>query len=229
MRDALKNGELKVLGRLVDASNASLLCDVEDTDGSTTRVIYKPIAGERPLWDFPEGNLAGREVATYLLSELLGLGVVPETILRDGPYGMGAVQRWIEVDESIDTTQYADSLKPAIRKIAFLDAIVNNTDRKFGHLLPKNDYEIYGCDHGLTFHQVEKLRTVLWQFAGEAFNFEEVEGLKSLMRLMPLGVLKDHISAPEMTALEKRVQKLLKAGEFPQPSEEWPSVPWPPF
>jgi hypothetical protein len=174
--------ELKVIGRLVDALNATLLCEIEDRGATAIKVIYKPQAGERPLWDFPEGNLAGREVAAYRLSEVLGLHVIPETILRDGPFGVGSVQRWVDIDEDLDATALASSQSTAIRKIAFLDVLLNNTDRKFGHLLPVSKDEILACDHGLTFHVDDKLRTVLWQFSSQ-----EVSGIESsLLQFSPI-------------------------------------------
>ena len=158
----LENSELEVIGRLVDASNASLLCQL--SDGS--KAIYKPIAGERPLWDFPDGNLASREVAAYYISEVGKFNLVPKTILREGPFGLGAVQQWIEIAEELDVVEFAQGKNPELRKMALFDVLVNNSDRKFGHILPSSSETIYGCDHGVTFHIENKLRTVIWQFAG---------------------------------------------------------------
>lgn len=220
---------MKVLGRLVDASNATLLCEIETAQDAALKVIYKPAAGERPLWDFPNGNLAGREVAAFLLSESLGLGVVPETILRDGPFGLGSVQRWIEIDEKIDLGEYAESEDPYIRKIAFMDLLLNNTDRKFGHLLPTDHGSIFACDHGLTFHVEDKLRTVLWQFADQPFNSEEKESLSKLVNATDLTIFSTFISDDEIEALTRRSHSLLHHGKFPSPSGDWPAVPWPPF
>ena len=149
---ALEQSELVVTGRLVDASNASLFAHV-DFNGLQIACIYKPIAGERPLWDFDKGCLAYREFAAYCVSEFLGLDLVPFTILRDGPYGQGMVQEWIEINESIDLSEYFSKDHPELRKMAFFDAIVNNTDRKIGHILPTAGNKTYGCDHGVTFHE----------------------------------------------------------------------------
>ena len=173
-------GELVVEGRFVDASNATLFakCTLGDDE---IAVIYKPVAGERPLWDFPDGKLADRELAAYLLSEALGLHLVPFTILRDGPFGIGMVQEWIEIAEEIDVVNLAQSGHPRIREMALFDAIINNTDRKYGHILTKSDGSIFGCDHGVTFHQDPKLRTVLWQFAGESFLTSEITLLQQAL------------------------------------------------
>jgi len=226
---SLINGELSIIGRLVDASNATLLCELTTDDDQPFKVIYKPGAGERPLWDFPEGNLAGREVAAFQLSEDLGLSVIPETVLREGPFGLGSVQRWIEIDESIDLSTLASSTSPEIRDIAFLDILLNNTDRKFGHLLPLEDGRILGCDHGLTFHTEDKLRTVLWQFANEPITPQEEKSLRTLGETLDPERYIGLISEEEFAALLIRAERLLSTGLFPMPSEDWPAVPWPPF
>lgn len=229
MIPSLINGELSIIGRLVDASNATLLCELTTDDDQPFKVIYKPGAGERPLWDFPEGNLAGREVAAFQLSEDLGLSVIPETVLREGPFGLGSVQRWIEIDESIDLSTLASSTSPEIRDIAFLDILLNNTDRKFGHLLPIEDGRILGCDHGLTFHTEDKLRTVLWQFANEPITPQEEKSLRTLGETLDPERYIGLISEEEFTAFLMRAERLLNTGLFPMPSEDWPAVPWPPF
>jgi hypothetical protein len=226
---SLINGELSIIGRLVDASNATLLCELTTDDDQPFKVIYKPGAGERPLWDFPEGNLAGREVAAFQLSEDLGLSVIPETVLREGPFGLGSVQRWIEIDESIDLSTLASSTSPEIRDIAFLDILLNNTDRKFGHLLPLEDGRILGCDHGLTFHTEDKLRTVLWQFTNQPITPQEEKSLRTLGETLDPERYIGLISEEEFAALLMRAERLLNTGLFPMPSEDWPAVPWPPF
>jgi len=226
---SLISGELSIIGRLVDASNATLLCELTTDEDQPFKVIYKPGAGERPLWDFPEGNLAGREVAAFQLSEDLGLSVIPETVLREGPFGLGSVQRWIEIDESIDLSTLASATSPEIRDIAFLDILLNNTDRKFGHLLPLEDGRILGCDHGLTFHTEDKLRTVLWQFADEPITPQEEKSLRTLGATLDPERYIGLISEEEFAALLMRAERLLKTGLFPLPSEDWPAVPWPPF
>jgi hypothetical protein len=224
----LEAGEMEVLGRLVDASNATLLCEIKSATGDF-KVIYKPVAGERPLWDFPDGNLAHREVAAYRVSELLGLHVVPETILREGPFGLGSVQRWIDIDEELDIVAIAQSKSFAMEKIALFDAVVNNTDRKFGHILPISESEVYGCDHGLTFHSEDKLRTVLWQFSGDQIPENFLKSLNIFLDLLPESRLNNLLTDDEIFALKNRVTDLIEIGTYPFPSDEWPAVPWPPF
>ena len=211
----------------MDASNATLFakCVLEEIEVS---VIYKPIAGERPLWDFPDGNLAGREVSAYLFSEELGLHLVPYTILREGPFGPGMVQEWIEIDEELDIVEIAQSTHPAIRAMALFDAIINNTDRKYGHILPKSNEEIFGCDHGVTFHEDPKLRTVLWQFTNEKFTQAERKIIENGIEVSK-ALLTEHLTDREIEALIERSRQLLERGAFPEPSQDWPAVPWPPF
>ena len=227
VRNVIDVGELSVEGRFVDASNATLFAKsvLEEIEVS---VIYKPIAGERPLWDFPDGNLAGREVSAYLLSEELGLHLVPYTILREGPFGPGMVQEWIEIDEELETVEIAQSTHPAIRAMALFDAIINNTDRKYGHILPKSNEEIFGCDHGVTFHEDPKLRTVLWQFTNEKFTQAERKIIENAIEVSK-ALLSEHLTDPEIEALIERSRQLLERGAFPEPSQDWPAVPWPPF
>lgn len=225
----LETGELVVTGRLVDASNATLYAKVK-LDAMEKICIYKPIAGERPLWDFPDGTLADREYAAYLVSEFLSLHVVPLTILRDGPYGKGMVQEWIDIDESIDLANYFSQDIPELRRMAFFDAIVNNTDRKIGHLLPMQSGELFGCDHGVTFHEEDKLRTVLWQWAGDQLTEEEVASLELLVASLGFNFdLSDHLTTNEIGALKARAIKMLQAGTMPLPSPDWPAIPWPAF
>jgi hypothetical protein len=231
---AMHSGELSVTGRLVDASNATLFGVISVTDESDTeeiRVIYKPVAGERPLWDFPDGNLAHREYAAFLVSEIAQWNLVPTTILRDGPFGPGMVQQWIDIDESIDLALYYRQDEPLLRKLALFDAVINNTDRKIGHLLPTEDGKLLGCDHGVTFHHEDKLRTVLWQWAGHALTDSERQELQRLAENLrnQSSTFLEFITEIEMQALLKRIKRLLEEGVFPQPSDEWPAVPWPPF
>lgn len=229
--ETLSQSPLTVEGRLVDASNATLYGSVSLSTEKTFAVVYKPIAGERPLWDFNEGNLASREVAAYKVSIWLGFDCVPPTVLRDGPYGPGAVQQWIDVDESVDIIALGQSDRKEIRQMALFDAVINNTDRKFGHILPSPTGQIYGCDHGVTFHVDNKLRTVIWQFAGDEFSQQERESLQSLRDLLDgqgRSDLSTLLSQDEITALQKRLDNLLESGIFPFPSQEWPAIPWPP-
>lgn len=229
MSEILDKGKLEVIGRLVDASNATLFGEIS-LDGHTKRVIYKPIAGERPLWDFPDGNLASREYAAYLISDFGEFNLVPRTLLRDGPFGIGSVQEWIEIDEEIDVIEIAQSNDRAIRSMALFDVIVNNTDRKFGHILIDKNSKIYGCDHGVTFHVDFKLRTVIWQFAGLSLKSEEKDQLKKVLHGIFQGELdlRELLTSEEIEALASRIENLLTSESFPLPSEEWPAVPWPP-
>ena len=225
--EAIKSANLIVIGRLVDASNATLQATLENTD-PVMKVIYKPVLGEKPLWDFADGNLANREYAAYLLSELGDFNLVPTTVLREGPFGSGMVQEWIEIDEELDVVDFGQSNDPQLRKLALFDAIINNTDRKFGHLLVDHDGKLRGCDHGVCFHQENKLRTVLWQFAGEQFTTEEIELLNKVAKLDLNSLFAELLTSAEISALSERIANLLAAGQFPFPSDEWPAIPWPP-
>jgi uncharacterized repeat protein (TIGR03843 family) len=227
----LRDGVLRVTGRLVDASNATLYA-IADLAGQEMVCIYKPKAGERPLWDFPDGCLAHREYAAYLVSEYLGFNVVPLTVLRDGPYGEGMAQEWITIDESVDLAKFFATDHPGLRAMALFDAIINNTDRKIGHLLPINDDVVFGCDHGVTFHVEDKLRTVLWQWAGDSLTTNEIEILKKALISLEGELrrqLETLLTTQEIDALAARVQRLLNEGTFPQPNPNWPAVPWPAF
>jgi uncharacterized repeat protein (TIGR03843 family) len=224
--DLILNGELSVVGRLVDASNATLLAQVSGTDPKV-EVIYKPVAGERPLWDFPDGNLAFREYSAYLLSDLAKFHIVPYTVLREGPFGFGMVQEWIQIDESVDVVEFGQSDDAQLRKLALFDAIINNTDRKFGHLLVDINGALKGCDHGVAFHSEDKLRTVLWQFADDEFSTDEIDLLTNVKNL-DLDVFKEYLTQDEIGALSRRIQQLSVSGRFPEPSQSWPAVPWPP-
>lgn len=224
-------GNLSVVGRLVDASNATLYAEIE-FDGEKRTCIYKPIAGERPLWDFAEGCLAHREYAAYLVSEYLGLSLVPYTILRDGPYGMGMVQEWVEIDESVDLATFFSSDSEQLKSMALFDAIINNTDRKIGHLLPTEDGALYGCDHGVTFHSEDKLRTVLWQWAGEPLGEKEnfiLQKMKAGLSAQLSQTLTPLLTHDEIEATRHRVNRLLEDQCMPVPNPNWPSIPWPAF
>lgn len=227
----LSQGELQVTGRLVDASNATLYATATHQDQSIT-CIYKPIAGERPLWDFSDGCLAHREYAAYLVSSYLDFNLVPLTILRDGPYGFGMVQQWVDIDESTDLAKFFATDHPQLRSMALFDAIINNTDRKIGHLLPVDGETVFGCDHGVTFHVDDKLRTVLWQWADEPFTTEEIALLKKAQLSLSgeLGqLLTPLLTEQEIAQTMRRVADLLSSGTFPLPNPDWPAVPWPAF
>ncbi|MCD9143435.1 SCO1664 family protein [Streptomyces albireticuli] len=287
-QELLAKGELTVRGQVRGASNAVLYCTVE-YDGVSAACVYKPVAGERPLWDFPDGTLARREVAAYELSEAMGWGLVPPTVLRDGPYGEGMCQLWIEASEGAEGTEgttgaadgmgagpegpaepsgegpllalvdgdepgegwkavgfaevggpgeertallvHADDVR--LRRLAVLDAVINNGDRKGGHLLPAADGRIYAIDHGVTFNADDKLRTLLWGWAGEPLTEEALDALRRLSADLadgrPLAArLAELITPAEIHALRARVADLLRTGRHREPSGQWPAIPWPP-
>lgn len=222
----LLSQSMRVVGRLIDASNATLLAEIE-SDNQTQKVIYKPVAGEKPLWDFQDGNLAHREYCAFLLSNRAGFDLVPNTVLRDGPFGFGMVQEWIDTDEEIDIINFGQSDDSQLKRMAIFDAIINNTDRKYGHLLYK-DRKLLGCDHGVTFHSEDKLRTVIWQFSGEKIDKQEMLLIESASALDYPNLFESYLTQDEIAAIYERINRLLKSGRFPSPSENWPAIPWPP-
>ncbi|MER8044058.1 SCO1664 family protein [Streptomyces sp. NPDC094032] len=256
--DLLGRGELTVRGQVREASNAVLFCSVA-YEGEEAACVYKPVMGERPLWDFPDGNLARREVAAYELSEATGWGLVPPTVLREGPYGEGMVQLWVDADPSAELLALVDGEEagegwkavgpaqvaedrtallvhadtPQLRRMAVLDAVINNGDRKGGHLLPAPDGRLYGIDHGVSFHVDDKLRTLLWGWAGEELTEEAAAVLDRLDgRLAPGTPLAERLggllTGAEVDALRERVAVLRRTGRHPVPSGQWPAIPWPP-
>lgn len=257
--ELLARGELTVRGRIREASNAVLYCTVS-YEGREAACVYKPVIGERPLWDFPDGTLAQREAAAYEVSEATGWGLVPPTVLRDGPHGEGMCQLWIEgpQEEGPELLALVEGDEPSegwkaigfadvgegrtallvhadderLRRLAVLDAVINNADRKGGHLLTDGG-RLYGIDHGVTFNAEDKLRTLLWGWAGEALSAEAVGVLESLRDGLdgeaPLALrLEKLITGAEVDALRARVDALLASGKHPVPSGEWPAIPWPP-
>jgi len=228
----LTSGELTVEGRLVDASNATFYCAVTSAD-RTAACVYKPIAGERPLWDFPDGTLAEREVAAFEVSVALGWPIVPPTVLRDGPAGPGMVQLWIDVDETVEITRFMRRYDvERLRQIAVFDAVINNADRKGGHLLPLADGQVYGVDHGVTFHTQDKLRTVLWQWAGERLPDGMCAQLRALRGDLDAALgerLGELLTRREVARTKSRLDRLLASGRHPEPAGDWPPVPWPPI
>ncbi|MGP4003195.1 SCO1664 family protein [Streptomyces sp. 8N706] len=256
--DLLVRGELTVRGRIRGASNAVLHCAVE-LDGQRADCVYKPVAGERPLWDFPDGTLAQREVAAYELSRATGWDLVPPTVLRDGPYGEGMCQLWIEADPAAELLALIDGEEPGpgwkavgfadvgegrtallvhaddarLRRLAVLDAVINNGDRKGGHLLPTPDGRLYAIDHGVTFNAEDRLRTLLWGWAGEPLTDEAVEVLRRLSADLTDGGglatrLRELVTEAETDAVRDRIGALLREGRHPEPSGQWPAIPWPP-
>jgi uncharacterized repeat protein (TIGR03843 family) len=228
----LTDGELAVEGRLVDASNATFYCAVTAEVG-TAACVYKPIAGERPLWDFPDGTLAEREVAAYEVAVATGWPIVPPTVLRDGPAGPGMVQLWVDCDESVEISRFMRRRDvERLRQIAVLDAVINNADRKGGHLIPTTDGHVYGVDHGVSFNIDDKLRTVLWQWAGARLPAEICAVLAKLREDLdgPLGErLGELLTRREVARTRARVDRLLRSGRHPEPAGDWPPVPWPPI
>jgi len=231
--ELLRSASLEIVGRLTEASNVTLFCELRTEDSpEAPHCVYKPIRGERPLDDFPVGTLAYREVAAYELSEAMGWRIVPPTVLRDGPLGPGMVQAWIEVDEDADIVAMILTRDPRLRRMALFDAIVNNADRKGGHVLPTDDGHLYGCDHGVCFAVEPKLRTVLWGWRGEPLTDEEVACLQTLRSSIDgeLGRrLAESLSAPEVAATARRIDRLLAACHMPLPDPHRPAIPWPPF
>lgn len=234
--ELLRHGEIGVVGRLYASSNNALLCLVTrpGSGGQPDLVatcVYKPVIGERPLADFPDGTLARREVAAFVTSQATGWGIVPPTVLRDGPYGVGMLQLWIRTDESVDPVALVVEADERLRRIAVFDAAVNNTDRKAGHLLPVPGGHVYGVDHGVTFSPVPKLRTVLWSWRGEPFAPDEAAVLRALRLGLDgeLGAsLRELLDPIELAATARRIDRLLAAGTFPQPDPRRPALPWPP-
>lgn len=255
--ELLSRGTMEVEGRLVDASNTTLRAEI-GLDGLTARCVYKPVQGERPLWDFPDGTLAGREVSAFLVSQATGWGLVPPTVLRDGPLGPGACQLWIDEpedaesligfvpaydvppgwlpvasarDEDGDAYALAHADDPRLSHLAVLDAVINNADRKGGHVLYASGGRILGVDHGVSFHVENKLRTVLWGWTGRRLPPESMEVLTRLDAELSgaLGErLEEHLTMSEVQHAQLRVRRLLRGGRFPKPPRDWPAVPWPP-
>ncbi len=231
--DLLSRGDLAVRGRLVDASNATMYCEIS-LDDVAAACVYKPVAGERPLWDFPEGTLAGRELAAYAVSRSGGWDVVPPTVYRDGPFGPGMCQLWVDADDTVDLVALARRTDhQGLRQMAVFDAVVNNADRKIGHLLPMPDGHLYGCDHGVCFGTDYKLRTVLWQWRGKKLTSQATAALRRLQESLDGGPLAAELAGwltgEEIEATRKRAALLLEHKVHPFPPADWPAVPWPPI
>jgi uncharacterized repeat protein (TIGR03843 family) len=222
----LRTGEVTVRGRMPWSSNATFLvtltCGEDEMLG-----IYKPGKGERPLWDFPRG-LYRREVAAAVLSDALGWSAIPDTVVRDGPLGVGSVQRYVDhdPDDQYFTLVEEPRHHPALRRLCALDIVANNTDRKAGHCLLDRDGRIWGIDNGLCFHPDPKLRTVIWDFAGEAVPDDVLADLAGLLGRLPAG-LDEHLDGEELDALADRTAWLVEAGRFPAPHPDHRPYPWP--
>lgn len=232
---ALSRGTLEPAAAMPYSSNYTLLTTVQHEDLEIL-AIYKPQRGERPLWDFPRGTLYRREVAAYLISETLGFGLVPPTIVRNGPYGPGMLQYYIDNDDDVHlfTLLQAGGYEQEIRRICAFDCLINNADRKSGHALQGRDGRLWAIDHGVCFHYEPKLRTVLWDFVGETLPDEVNEAFAALqVRLLagddPLTEALAGLLAPaETRALKRRLKALIERGVFPEPYPGQPHVPWPP-
>lgn len=256
----MEQGSLELIGRHPAASNVALLVRVIDGDDSR-EAIYKPVIGERPLWDFPDGSLAERERAAYLVSCLGGFGSIPPTVLRDGPYGRGSVQAWVgsapatapspvavnplglvpeghlEVLEGEgargEPVVVSHPDDPDLRRLALLDVVLNNADRKGGHIC-RWEGQVYGIDNGLSLHAEPKLRTVLWGWAGDPLEGTDRRLLDTLLeRLETPGEDREElaglVTSNEFDSLLSRATELTRSGRFPVPAGDWPAIPWPPL
>lgn len=246
---------LIIEGRLVEASNGTYLCRDQETH---ERFVYKPVSGERPLWDFPEGTLTFREIAAFNVNRLLGWNLVPNTTwLDEGPLGAGMVQEWIDVasesgpvelygaedvpeewipilsaqDAQGNPVVLAHENSEILRKVALFDAVINNGDRKAGHLLRSDRGDIYAIDHGVTFHPENKLRTVLWGWLDATIDPEMRSELKQLRDVLAESHadVDQWLTREESDALRVRLDRLIDTERFPVPSAQWPAVPWPVF
>lgn len=257
LEEVLTHGELEITGRLAGASNATLQA-VCSLGGASVTCVYKPSRGERPLWDFPDGSLGHREVAAYLVARDLGWDLIPLTVWRaDGPYGQGMCQAWVDEDElhaPVDVVDLgslaagwctvAEGEGPdgrpvalvhedsdALRRLSLLDVVINNADRKGGHVLRRPDGGLAGIDHGLTFHEEPKLRTVLWGWAGEPIGVEDAASLERASRRWSdgadLALLADHLGRREVQRTRQRLAALIASGRHPLPDGMWPALPWP--
>jgi len=257
--DSLRSCPFEIEGRILAASNATLRCTTE----TGTSIVYKPLRGERPLWDFPEGTLTGREVACFEIDRAMGFNLVPPTVWRDdGPAGPGMCQLWVEEDDDsrlVDVVSAdvvpANRLPPdwisvlrasdgrgnpvelvhandaRLQQMAVLDAVINNGDRKGGHVITDIGGSVWGVDHGVTLSVEPKLRTVLWGWAGSPISVELRSALESLSDQLGSGLpqVERWLDKWEVDALRVRVADLLDSGRFPYPNEDWPAIPWPVF
>ena len=236
LEEALQEGELELQGQFMLGSNYTFLVQVRHK-GRHLRAVYKPARGEQPLWDFPENTLAFREVAAYLVSEALGFHFVPCTVLREDvqPYGTGSLQQYIEYDPDHHYFNFTEEEKARLAPVQLFDALVNNADRKGSHILIENGTNrLWAIDHGVCFHEEDKLRTVIWDAAGHAIPQNLMAALEAVPSLLEVGAplrldLRPYLSASEMEALEKRAKVLLRDGIFPSPPRHRRAFPYPPI
>jgi uncharacterized repeat protein (TIGR03843 family) len=230
--EALSAGDLTLAGQFMWGSNYTFLVEVQ-AGGLALQAVYKPVRGERPLWDFPAGSLAGREVAAYQVSRALGWDLVPPTVLRrDGPAGPGSLQLFVDADPERHYFTFSQQEKPQLRPVAAFDVLINNADRKGGHILLAPGGRLWVIDHGVCFHAEDKLRTVVWDFAGEPIPpslLEDLRGLRDRLQQDAAlrAVLEGLLEPAEVEALARRVERLLAEGRFPWPGPGRP-LPWPP-
>jgi uncharacterized repeat protein (TIGR03843 family) len=228
-RAFLAEGDLEVLGRIPWASNATLLAKVRHRDLEGL-AVYKPVRGERPLWDFPGGTLYRREVAAYLVSEQLGWRLVPPTLVRDGPLGVGSLQLYVDADAEVTAFELLAAGNASLPRIAAFDVVTNNADRKAGHCLLADDEHVWAIDHGLCFHEEPKLRTVLWDLAGRRLEAGDKADLEDLAAEATGGGLGRRLAAlldaGEVAAVAERALALARVGRLPAPSGGR-AYPWP--
>jgi uncharacterized repeat protein (TIGR03843 family) len=231
--DLLAHGEVALVGMVPWSSNYTYLVTVKQGEHEL-QGIYKPQCGERPLWDFETGSLCRREVAAYELSAYLNFPNIPVTVLRDdGPQGLGMVQQFIEHKRRENFFTLRDQCREEMQKIAVFDALINNTDRKGGHILVDERGGVWAIDHGVTFHQDPKLRTVIWDFVDEPIPaplLKQLEKLRADLRSSAAirGTLEELLARAELRALSARLNELLRMRVYPSPPEDWPHIPWPP-
>ncbi len=228
LQNALQHGDYEVTGQFTLGSNYTFLVIVHHA-GREYQAVYKPMRGEQPLWDFPENTLAGREVAAYLVSEYLGFYIVPYTTLRqDGPYGAGSLQQLIDYDPEYHYFNFTESDKQLLKPIALFDLLCNNADRKGSHIFfEKDTHQLYAIDHGICFHEENKLRTVLWDFAGQRIPDNLLAPLSGIKSLLPS--LEPYLTPGERSALCARAESILKKGVFPRQPRDRRALPWPPL
>lgn len=229
-QELMSRGAVRLLGLMPFASNYTFLTEVSDGERSVL-AVYKPRRGEVPLWDFPEGTLCQREVAAYRLSQALGWPGVPPTILREGPHGPGAVQLFISADLQEHFFTMREERAEDFRSIAAFDVIANNADRKGGHCLRAFDGTIWVVDHGVCFHSEPKLRTVIWDYAGDPIPKRQLDDIRRVATELRLGALgrdlASLLTAAELESTARRAEALARAGRFPAPTGDRP-YPWPP-
>lgn len=228
LQTALQHGNYEVTGQFAFGSNYTFLVTVHHEDREY-HAVYKPTRGEQPLWDFPENTLAGREVAAYLVSEHLGFHIVPFTTLREeGPFGAGSLQQMIEYDPEYHYFSFSDEDKRLLKPVVLFDLLCNNADRKGSHVFfEKDTHKLYAIDHGICFHEDNKLRTVLWDFSGQKIPEDLLAPLSGIKSLLPS--LEPYLNSRELSALCARAESILKRGVFPRQPRDRRAMPWPPL